>query len=113
MEELSDGQLLRIIIGEADTFEGRPLYEAILVMLRREGLAGASVFHGTAGFGASSVVHTSKVLRLSQDLPVLIECVDTAAKIDSVLPILDGMITEGLMTIEKADVRVYRGREDR
>ena len=110
MEELRDGQLLRIIIGEDDTFEGQPLYQAILLMLRREGLAGASVFHGTAGFGASSVVHTSKVLRLSQDLPVLIECVDAAAKIDAVVPILDSMIEEGLMTIEKADVRVYRGR---
>jgi hypothetical protein len=110
MEELRDGQLLRIIIGEDDTFEGQPLYQAILLMLRREGLAGASVFHGTAGFGASSIVHTSKVLRLSQDLPVLIECVDTAAKIDAVVPILDSMIDEGLMTIERTDVRVYRGR---
>jgi len=110
MEELTDGQLLRIIVGEDDTHDGQPLYEAILLMLRREGLAGASVFHGIAGFGASSVVHTSKILRLSQDLPVLIECVDTAAKIEAVLPILDGMVTEGLVTIEKADVRVYRGR---
>ena len=110
MEELRDGRLLRIIVGEDDTYEGQPLYEAILLMLRREGLAGASVFHGTAGFGASSVVHTSKILRLSQDLPVLIETVDTAAKIEAVLPILDSMVSEGLVTIEKADVRVYRGR---
>ncbi len=110
MEELKDGQLLRIIVGEDDTHDGQPLYEAILLMLRREGLAGASVFHGIAGFGASSVVHTSKILRLSQDLPVLIECVDTAARIEAVLPTLDAMVTEGLVTIEKADVRVYRGR---
>jgi len=110
MEELEDGRLLRIIVGEDDTHDGQPLYEAILLMLRREGLAGASIFHGTGGFGASSVVHTSKILRLSQDLPVLIECVDSAAKIEAVLPKLDGMVTQGLVTIEKADVRVYRGK---
>ena len=110
MEELRDGRLLRISVGEDDTQEGQPRAGARGLVLRREGLAGASVFHGTAGFGASSVVHTSKILRLSQDLPVLIETVDTAAKIEAVLPILDSMVSEGLMTIEKADVRVYRGR---
>lgn len=109
MENVPDGRLLRIFIGESDEHEGRPLYEAIVLLLRREGLAGATVFRGIEGFGASSRIHTSRVLRLSEDLPIVIECVDRAASIDRVLPILDEMIGEGLVTVEKADVRIYRG----
>ncbi|NOY54423.1 MAG: DUF190 domain-containing protein [Actinobacteria bacterium] len=112
MENIEDGSLLRIFIGESDEYEGRPLYEAIVLMLRREGLAGATVFRGIEGFGASSTIHTARVLRLSEDLPIVIECVDRRPVITRVLPILDEMVTEGLVTVEKADVRIYRGREE-
>lgn len=112
MENVEDGSLLRIFIGESDEYEGRPLYEAIVLMLRREGLAGATVFRGIEGFGASSAIRTARVLRLSEDLPIVIECVDRRAAVERVLPILDEMVTEGLVTIEKADVRLYRGRKD-
>ncbi|MBW3663673.1 MAG: DUF190 domain-containing protein [Actinobacteria bacterium] len=111
MEDLEDGVLLRIFVGEDDEHEGRPLYEAIVLALREHGLAGATVFRGVMGFGRSSVVHTSKVLRLSEDLPIVIECVDRRATVERVLPVLDGMIEDGLVTLEAADVRVYRGRE--
>lgn len=111
-EGLEGGKLLRIFIGEGDQHEGRPLYESILLMLRQEGLAGATVFRGIAGFGASSRIHTARVLRLSEDLPILIECVDRAAEIDRVIPKLDEMITEGLVTVERAQVHLYRGRAD-
>lgn len=110
MENVPDGSLLRIFIGEGDEYEGRPLYEAIVLMLRREGLAGATVFRGIQGFGASSRIHSSRVLRLSEDLPIVVECVDRAAEIERVLPLLDGMISEGLVTVERADVRIYRAR---
>lgn len=110
MENVEDGKLLRIFVGEDDEHDGRPLYEAIVELLRREGLAGATVFRGIMGFGRSSVVHTAKVLRLSEDLPIVIECVDRAANIERVLPALDELITEGLVTIEKAEVHIYRGR---
>lgn len=112
MENVEDGKLLRIFVGEDDEHDGRPLYEAIVELLRREGLAGATVFRGIMGFGRSSVVHTAKVLRLSEDLPIVIECVDRAANIERVLPTLDELITEGLVTIEKAEVHIYRGRTD-
>jgi uncharacterized protein len=110
--ELEDGKLLRIFVGEDDRHGGRPLYEAILLMLREEALAGATVFRGIAGFGASSRIHTARVLRLSEDLPIVIECVDRAAEIDRVLPRLDEMITEGLVTVERAQVHIYRGRAE-
>lgn len=110
MENVEDGKLLRIFIGEDDEHHGRPLYEAIVELLREEGLAGATVFRAIMGFGASSLIHSARVLRLSQDLPILIECVDRASKIEPVLPKLDEMITEGLVTIEKAEIRIYRGR---
>ncbi|GBD84778.1 hypothetical protein BMS3Abin02_01172 [bacterium BMS3Abin02] len=112
MENIEDGSLLRIFIGESDEYEGRPLYEAIVLMLRREGLAGATVFRGIEGFGASSTIHTARVLRLSEDLPIVIECVDRRTAMTRILPILDEMVTEGLVTVEKADVRIYRGREE-
>lgn len=110
MDEVTDGKLLRIFIGEDDEHDGQPLYQAIVELLRQEGLAGATVFRGIMGFGRSSVVHTAKVLRLSEDLPIVIECVDQAGKIEQVLPALDGLIDEGLVTIEHAEVHIYRGR---
>jgi len=110
MENVEDGKLLRIFVGADDRFEGRPLYEAIVLLLRREQLAGATVVRGIEGFGASSRIHTAKMLRLSEDLPIVIECVDRAANIERVLPLLDGMIGEGLITVEKVAVRIYRGR---
>lgn len=104
----TDNRLLRIFIGESDTYEGQPLYEAIVLALRREGLAGATVLRGIEGFGKSSRVHTAHILRLSEDLPIVIECVDTAEKIEAILPTLDTMIGDGLVTMERVDVRVYR-----
>jgi uncharacterized protein len=114
MEEQLDNRLLRIFIGESDTFEGRPLYEAIVETLRREGLAGATVLRGIEGFGKSSRLHTAHILRLSEDLPMVIECVDNAERIEEVLPLLDAMIGDGLVTMERVDVRVYRanGKSD-
>ena len=108
MEDEADSRLLRIYIGEADVFHGRPLYQAIIEILRREGLSGATVLRGIEGFGKSSLLHTATVLRLSEDLPILIECVDTVENVEAVLPVLDDMIEDGLVTIEKVDVRVYR-----
>ena len=104
----TDSRLLRIFIGESDTYEGRPLYEAIVLALRKEGLAGATVLRGIEGFGKSSRLHTAHILRLSEDLPIIIECVDTAEKIEAILPTLDTMIGDGLVTMERIDVRVYR-----
>lgn len=108
MENNSDNRLLRVFIGESDSIDGRPLYQAIVETLRREGLAGATVLRGIEGFGKSSRLHTSHILRLSEDLPIVIECVDTAERIEGVLPRLDEMIGDGLVTVEKVDVRVYR-----
>lgn len=110
MKRIEDGRLLRIFVGESDVHEGRPLYEAILEFLRREGLAGATVLRGVAGFGRSSVLHTARVLRLSEDLPMVIECVDTAERIEAILPSLDGVVEEGLVTLERVQVVAYRGR---
>ncbi|HEX6147657.1 MAG TPA: DUF190 domain-containing protein [Acidimicrobiia bacterium] len=106
--ENQDARLLRIFIGESDTHEGRPVYQAIVETLRREGLAGATVLRGIEGFGKSSRLHTAHILRLSEDLPIVIECVDTADKIEAILPTLDAMIGDGLVTLERVDVRVYR-----
>ena len=111
MENVEDGTLLRIFVGEDDEHDGRPLYEAIVLALREHGLAGATVFRGMMGFGRSSVLHTSRVLRLSEDLPIVIECVDRQAAIERVLPVLDQLIGDGLVTLEKADIRIYRGRQ--
>jgi len=104
----TDNRLLRIFIGESDTHEGRPLYEAIVLAVRRDGLAGATVLRGIEGFGKSSRLHTAHILRLSEDLPIVIECVDTVEKIEGILPKLDTMIGDGLVTMERVDVRVYR-----
>jgi len=104
----SEAQLLRIFIGEADKHDGRPLYEAIVQRARARGMAGATVLHGVLGFGAHSRIHTAKILRLSEDLPVLIEIVDRAEQIQAFLPELDGMIGEGLVTLENVKVISYR-----
>lgn len=100
--------LMRIHIGERDKYEGKPLYEAIVHLLRARGFAGATVFRGIMGFGASAGIHTEKVLRLSLDLPIVIESVETEEKIQAVLPELDRMIGGGLITLERARVIIYR-----
>ncbi|MGZ8323100.1 MAG: DUF190 domain-containing protein [Rhodoplanes sp.] len=102
-----DAMLLRIFIGEDDKFERRPLYETIVLKAREMHLAGASVLRGAVGFGHSSHLHTTKILRLSQDLPLVIEIVDTQEKIDAFLPVLDAMMPSGLVTLEKVQVLQY------
>jgi len=103
--------LMRIHIGERDRHEGKPLYEAIVSLLHERGYAGATVFRAVMGFGASARVRTDRVEVLSLDLPIVVECVETQEKIDEVLPILDGMIGGGLITLERAHVIVYRAAE--
>ena len=105
-----DGQLLRIFIGESDRWKGRPLYEAIVHLFKEAGLAGTTVIRGVEGFGASSRVHTTRLLQLSQDLPMVIEAVDTEERIASVLEQLDEMVTEGMITLERVHVITHRGR---
>lgn len=100
--------LMRIFIGESDKHHGKPLYEALLERFRKKGLAGATVLRGIAGFGASSKVHTEKVLRLSLDLPLIIEVVETEETIQAILPDLDELIGGGLITLERANVILYR-----
>jgi PII-like signaling protein len=104
-----DGEqvLVRIFIGESDKWHHQPLSVALLERLRKEGFAGATVFHGVAGFGARSVLHTTHILRLSEDLPVVIEVVDTEEHVERLTQILDGMVTEGLVTMEKVRVLKY------
>ena len=99
--------LLRIFIGEDDQFDGSPLYEAIVLKARELHLAGATVLRGPMGFGASSRLHTTKILRLSEDLPLVIEIVDSEDKINSFLPTLDRMMSSGLVTLEKVQVLQY------
>jgi len=103
-----EGQLLRIFVGESDRHEGRPLHEAIVLLARERGLAGATVLRGMAGFGAASRIHTTKILRLSEDLPIVIEIADKPERIASILPDLDRMVREGLMTLEKVHIVKYR-----
>jgi PII-like signaling protein len=103
-----EGQLLRIFIGESDQWHGRPLHEAIVLAARERGLAGATVLRGLEGFGANSRIHTVKVLRLSEDLPLIIEIVDKSERIQAFLPTLDEMVTEGMVTLEKVNVLIYR-----
>jgi len=102
------GHLLRIFIGEDDKYEGIPLYEWIVIKAKDKGLAGATVIRGCEGFGAHSRVHKTKFLRLSEDLPIVIEIVDTKDKIESFLNLINGAITEGLITLEKVEIRFYR-----
>lgn len=111
MKLSGEAQLLRIFIGETDKAGPRPLYEVIVENARRSGLAGATVLRGVLGFGADSRIHTAKILRLSEDLPMVIEIVDEPAKIGAFLPSLDGLITEGLVTLEKVNVIMYRASD--
>jgi hypothetical protein len=108
------GQLLRIFIGEANKYNRMPLYEWIVKQARSQGMAGATVLRGIQGFGANSLIHTTKILRLSEDLPVVVEIIDTKEKIESFLQTIDQAITEGIVTVEKAQVRMYRagGKKD-
>ncbi|MEW6515538.1 MAG: DUF190 domain-containing protein [candidate division FCPU426 bacterium] len=104
----TNGQLLRIFLGEQDKWEGQPLYEALVLLARQRGLAGATAIKGFMGFGCKSHLHTTKLLRLSEDLPIIIEIVDSEEKIAAFLPYLDDMVREGLITLEKANVIAYR-----
>lgn len=103
-----EGRLLRVFIGESDQWHGRPLYDAIVLLAREQGMAGATVLRGIEGFGAESHMHTSRILRLSEDLPVVIEIVDSAERIDALLPRLDEMVTEGMVTVEDVHIVAYR-----
>jgi PII-like signaling protein len=103
-----EGRLLRIFIGESDKHDGKPLYEWIVRAAREHGLAGATVLRGIEGFGAHSRLHTAKILRLSEDLPIIIEIVDTRDKIEAFVPIVDDVIQEGLATVEDVHVHFYR-----
>jgi PII-like signaling protein len=102
--------MVRIFFGESDKWRHRPLETALLERLRTEGFAGATVFRGVAGFGANSVIHTTHLLELSTDLPVVIEVVDTPEQIEKLTPILDEMLGDGLVTMEKVKVLRYKGR---
>ena len=108
MKLASEAELLRIFIGESDRHEGKPLHEAIVLAARRRGMAGATVLKGILGFGAHSRIHTAKILRLSEDLPIVVEIVDEPQRIEAFLPELDGMIGEGMVTVEKVRVITYR-----
>lgn len=112
MRELSGEQaLVRIFCGEADKHEGKPLYHALLEMLRRENISGATVIRGIAGFGANSHLHTANILRLSQDLPIIVEIVDSQEHIDRVMPDIERMVGNGLITMEKVRVLRYGIKE--
>jgi PII-like signaling protein len=105
-----DGErtLMRVFIGESDRYQSKPLYKVLLELFRQEGFAGATVLRGVAGFGPTSVLHTDGLLRLSQDLPLVIEVVDSEEKIEQVIPRLDEMLQGGMVTLEKARVIFYR-----
>jgi PII-like signaling protein len=112
MKVEGEGQLLRIYIGESDRWEGRPLYEAIVRAAREQGLAGATALRGIEGFGATSRIHTVKVLRLSEDLPIVVEIADRPERIAAFMPTIDKMVREGLVTLEKVNMLVYRHDRD-
>jgi len=103
--------LMRIHIGESDRWHGKPLYEAIVHLLRQEKFSGATVLRGVGGYGGSSVYHTDKVLRLSQDLPIVVEVIEATERIEQILPSLDEMIGGGLVTLEKVRVILYRSHK--
>jgi len=107
-----DGYLLRIFVGESDRHEGQPLYEWLVLRAREAGLAGATVLRGIEGFGAHSRLHTAKILRLSEDLPIVVEIVDALEKIEAFMPVVDRAIGEGLATLERVQVRFYRAGQD-
>ncbi|MFQ6004234.1 MAG: DUF190 domain-containing protein [Woeseia sp.] len=106
-----NGKLLRIFVGENDTYDGLALYDWIVRKARESGLAGATVLRGLEGYGAHSRLHTAKVLRLSSDLPIVVEIVDTEDKIEAFLPLIDDAVGEGLATVEKVEIRFYRSGE--
>ena len=108
-----EGQLLRIFIGESDKHDGLSLYEWIIRQARQHGMAGATVLRGIAGFGAASRIHTTNILRMSLDLPIIVEIVDTQERIDSFIPIIDTVVKEGLVTVEKAHIKLYRANKDK
>jgi uncharacterized protein len=110
----TEGKLLRIFVGEAYHWQGKPLCEAIVLEARRRGLAGATVIKGFMGFGAHSRIHTAKLLELSQDLPIVVEIVDAPDRIEAFMPDLERMVGDGLITLERAEVLLYRpARHDR
>jgi PII-like signaling protein len=104
----ADGLLLRIFIGESDHWHGRPLYEAIMLLARERHLAGCTVTRALAGFGAASRIHTMKIERLSMDLPIVLEIVDTPEKVRAFLPEIETMVADGLATLEPVEVHFYR-----
>lgn len=106
------GLLVRIYLGESDQWQGKPLYQAVVARLRERHIAGATVLRGIEGFGGKQHLHTSRILRLSEDLPVLVEAVDTEDRIRSVLPELDQMLGDGLMTVESVEVITHRSRSE-
>jgi uncharacterized protein len=106
-----EGCLLRVFIGESDRYEHHPLYEAIVLKAREAGLAGATVLRGLMGFGKHSILHTAKILRLSEDLPMIVEIVDSREKVEAFLPVLDEMISDGLVTLERVNVLHYKAGE--
>jgi len=104
----TEGKLLRVFVGEGDRWHGKPFYEAIVLEARKRGLAGATVIKGFMGFGAHSRIHTAKLLELSQDLPIVVEIVDAPEKIEAFMPDLEQMVGDGLITLERAEVLLYR-----
>ena len=107
----SDGKLLRIFIGESDKWQGKPLYQEIVALARKEGMAGATAIKGFLGFGRKSHMHTAKLLRLSEDLPIIVEIVDSVEKIAAFIKHLDAMVQDGLVTIEDTAVIMYRAAD--
>jgi PII-like signaling protein len=103
-----EGYLLRVFVGESDRYGHHPLYESIVLKAREQGLAGATVLRGLMGFGKHSVLHTAKILRLSEDLPMIVEIVDSREKIENFLPLLDDIISDGLVTLERVKVLHYK-----
>jgi PII-like signaling protein len=108
MQIPEEGQLIRIFIGESDRWKGRPLYEAIILKAREMGIAGATMLRGLMGYGANSRIHTAKILRLSEDLPIVVEIVDAPEKISALLPVIEEMVGDGLITLENVRVVQYR-----
>jgi len=106
-----EGKLLRIFIGESDKHEGKPLYEWLVIQAKAQGLAGATVLRGLMGFGANSRIHTSKILRLSLDLPIIVEIVDTDEKIKGFISSIENALQGGLVTLEKAEVHIYSSKK--
>jgi PII-like signaling protein len=112
MSEQADHRLLRIFVGESDQHGGQPRYLAIMETLRREGLAGATALRGIEGFGRSSTMHTAHILRMSDDLPIVVECIDTVDRIEAALPAIDAIVGDGVVTLERIEMRRPRSGGD-